>query len=70
MTLVGEIATVEQEGEETEQINETDEDNVRFATQRAGQASTWQHISKHKIRDTTIVLLWINIVPRWIKTIT
>jgi hypothetical protein len=64
MTVADEIATVEQEEEEeTEQINETAENNVRFATQRAGQASTWQHINKHKIRDTTIFL------PR-IKTIT
>jgi hypothetical protein len=60
MTVADEIATVEQEEEEeeeeTEQINETAENNVRFAKQRAGQASTWQHISKHKIRDTTIFL--------------
>lgn len=51
-----EIATVEEEGEKTAEIKETAEGNVRFAEHSAGQASTWQHISKHKICDTTIIL--------------
>ena len=53
----GEITTVEEEGDKTAETEETAEGNVRFAKQSAGQASTWQHISKHKICDTTIVLL-------------
>ncbi|MFN7334259.1 MAG: hypothetical protein ACK5TC_04280 [bacterium] len=62
MTLVGKISTVEREAVVKTEINETVETKVRFATQRAGQASTWQHMSKHKIRDTTIFLPWIKTI--------
>jgi hypothetical protein len=53
--LVGESETIEVD--KTAENKDAAEDSVRFVTQRAGQASTWQHISKHKIRETKIVLL-------------
>lgn len=59
----GEITTVEEEGDKTAETKETAEGNVRSTKQSAGQASTWKHISKHKIRDTTLILLMAKTIP-------